>query len=55
MGLCGNCGKRPIAKHSDALCQICLVVNKKRSAAKRNLNKLIRKKKCTKTGNVYKK
>lgn len=55
MGQCGQCGTRPIAKNSDALCTICLGINKRRSAAGRSLKKLTRKKKCTKTGKVYKK
>lgn len=54
IGMCGQCGTRPLAKHSDALCTVCLGINRKRSAAQRSLKKLTRKKKCTRTGKVYK-
>jgi len=40
IGLCGQCGKRPLAKHSDALCNICLGMNRRRSVATRKLKKL---------------
>lgn len=58
VGVCGNCGKRPIADHSNALCYKCLKVNRKRATAVRKLkrmNNLTRKKKCTATGKSYKK
>ncbi len=52
-GLCGNCGQRPIARDSDALCTLCLKVNRTRIAASRTLNST-RKKKCP-TGRSSKK
>jgi len=54
-GLCGQCGNRPIAKNSDALCTICLSINRKRSKAQRNLKRLQKEKTCKTTGETYKK
>jgi len=54
MGLCGQCGKRPIDKKSEALCTICLGINRKRTSAQRKLNKT-KDKVCNKTGKSSKK
>jgi len=40
VGLCGQCGRRSIADHSEALCHTCLRINRKRSEALRKLNRL---------------
>lgn len=53
-GICGQCGKRPIAKESVALCTICLGINKKRASIRRKF-KLTKDKKCTATGKSSKK
>lgn len=53
-GLCGQCGERPITEKSDALCNLCLGVNRKRSAAQRKLKRLSKDMIC-KTGKSSKK
>lgn len=54
-GVCGQCGQRPIAKDSEALCPLCLEVNRKRSAAQRKIKKAIKGGKLCATGKNSKK
>lgn len=55
IGLCGRCGKRPIAENSRAHCKICLRLNAKQAKFNRKLKKLTKDKECKKTGKSSKK